>query len=144
MASAGLAAIYALQLPSTTYEGDNYILNQQVCRAAVKAYSEQANADKSISSSEFTGSENQAGLLLQRRAMAMVGQLAQKKTEMRQWTDLSWDCVAVARAVTEANISKHLSKAIEELQNQKSGSAEHAILMRIYELVGLREPLPYY
>lgn len=137
LASAGLAAIYALQLPSTTYEGDNYILNQQVCRAAVKAHSKQANVEALGSSSKFTSCEDQAGLLLQRRAMAMVDQLARKKAKTPKWTDLSWDCVAVARAVTEANISKQLARTAKELRGQASRSAEQDLLVDIYGWVSL-------
>ncbi|KAK7684475.1 hypothetical protein QCA50_012422 [Cerrena zonata] len=37
-AFAGLGRIYADNLPSVTYEGDNFVLDQQVARAAVKAY----------------------------------------------------------------------------------------------------------
>ncbi|TRM55468.1 acyl-CoA dehydrogenase/oxidase C-terminal [Schizophyllum amplum] len=37
-AAAGLGRIYAEVLPSATYEGDNYVLDQQVVRAALKAY----------------------------------------------------------------------------------------------------------
>ncbi|KAL1739044.1 hypothetical protein HDZ31DRAFT_69351 [Schizophyllum fasciatum] len=37
-AAAGIGRIYAEWLPSATFEGDNYVLDQQVVRAALKAY----------------------------------------------------------------------------------------------------------
>lgn len=136
MASAGLAAIYALQLPSTTYEGDNYILNQQVCRAAVKTYSGKTSPKGNTPISEHSGfSQQTMESLLDARAMAMVGQLAEKKAEIQEWTDLSWDCVAVAKAVTEANISQHLKKAIDELKSGKVLTSEHQVLINMYQLV---------
>ncbi|KAI0077010.1 peroxisomal oxidase [Panus rudis PR-1116 ss-1] len=42
-AFSGLGNIYADKLPSVTYEGDNYVLDQQVVRAAVKAYKNYKN-----------------------------------------------------------------------------------------------------
>lgn len=36
MAAAGLGSMYAQLSPSRTYEGDNYVLSQQIGRAVVK------------------------------------------------------------------------------------------------------------
>lgn len=138
-ASAGLAAIYAHQLPATTYEGDNYILNQQVCRAAVKTYADSTKSRrKPAASSEHISFEDQMGSLLEARAAAMVEQLAAKKAKTREWTDLSWDCVSVAKAITEANICQHLKKATDGLQGQKAPTAEHRALINVYQVVGQR------
>ncbi|THH33351.1 hypothetical protein EUX98_g807 [Antrodiella citrinella] len=49
---AGLGRIYADNVPSTTYEGDNFVLDQQVSRAAVKAF--QAFASVSTPSTNST------------------------------------------------------------------------------------------
>lgn len=139
LASAGLAAIYAHQLPSTTYEGDNYILNQQVCRAAVKSQAGAANVDERDSSPLGCSPDGSAKMikLLELRKYHMVKQLASKKTSKTSWTSLSWECAAVAKAVTEADIAKHLEHALNDLSSPKADNEESKALTRLYEIVRL-------
>jgi acyl-CoA oxidase len=141
MASAGMASIYAAQLPSTTYEGDNFILNQQVCRAAVKDYeAKKAREDLQLSSQtrvsrtieKFGGDMGkEASALLDVRAGVVVGRLAKRKAVTSSWTDLSWECVPVATAVTEATISRQILSAV----SKDARPAEAAILKKVYTLV---------
>lgn len=133
MASAGLAAIYAHQLPSTTYEGDNYILCQQVCRAAIKIYGSQSQPGGQPKTSVTNAKE--AITLLQSRAAAAVQRLSQSKSKSQSWTDLSWKCISVAKAVTEANIARHIGQSIEALAVSYANLAEADILKLVYELV---------
>lgn len=135
MASAGLAAIYAHQLPSTTYEGDNYILNQQVCRAAIKLHN--GKAAHSTSPQVSVKNAREAIHLLQTRAARLVEQLARSKSGSTSWTDLSWKCVSVANAVTEANIARHVGQAIEALAVSYANLPEADALKSVYELVSV-------
>lgn len=142
LASAGLAAIYALQLPSTTYEGDNFILNQQVCRAAVKMRDVHRSDTHAKGSSGHVGSLEQACAILKSRAEVMVDKLAEKKARTQQWTDLSWECVSVGNAITEANISQHLRRAVDDLRRGRHMSPEQQVLVNMYELASLSYYLP--
>lgn len=155
MASAGLASIYAAQLPAATYEGDNFILCQQVCRSALKALAKFEGAARDIRSltpssaylaalqtldsvSPREAIETPQGLaqILCERAAVLVKQLSKLYAQNPDWTRLSWRCVNVAAAITEANLSRSLIKEIDSSSRlAELDTSERRILTEVYTFV---------
>ncbi|KAH9851253.1 acyl-CoA oxidase [Lenzites betulinus] len=148
---AGVGRLYADYLPSVTYEGDNFVLDQQVVRAALKAYDANvARKDKSVAgltpSSSYlrllikdepqvdTSSANAwkdprtSISLLERRAAAMVKERAQHRNE----PDASSD-YRVARAVTEAFVAVQVGDIIRTVEGTMP-TQEAAVLRTLYLL----------
>lgn len=126
-AFAGLGRVYGDQVPSATFEGDNFVLDQQVERAAVKAYRSFSNA----TSAELTPStaylqtlaqgRGTYGVinwmdpltcvdLLERRAAFIV----RSHTNNLQSPDAS-AIQRVSKAVTEAFIARQVLGFIQDL-----------------------------
>ncbi|KAF9484218.1 peroxisomal oxidase [Pholiota conissans] len=131
-AFAGLGRLYADYLPSVTYEGDNFVLDQQVVRAALKSYrtlfSLKTPSTSSLSPSSFylrylvtppaipaaLSSEDlrdpaTAILLLELRAALIVHDHANKED-----VDASAN-QRVSKAVTEAFIATQVGEMIKGL-----------------------------
>ncbi|EKM75391.1 hypothetical protein AGABI1DRAFT_79987 [Agaricus bisporus var. burnettii JB137-S8] len=130
-AFSGLGSLYADQLPTVTFEGDNFVLNKQVIRAAQKSYTNILKSKDvfNLSSSNAylrllvgehsmpslpSDSEWQnpatAVLLLEWRAALLVRELAQHVDDL--------DASATQRtagAVTEAFIAARVMEMIKEL-----------------------------
>ena len=117
-----------------SYEGDNFILNQQVCRAGIKAFSSYAKdangfrrqaapstnyllSLESHSVNLDTSSLESLSSALSRRAALAVKGLAMEASKTKVWTDLSWRCASVARAITEAFIGERLLAALSNKQD---------------------------
>ncbi|KAF9456699.1 acyl-CoA dehydrogenase/oxidase C-terminal [Collybia nuda] len=132
-AFAGLGRLYADYLPSVTYEGDNFVLDQQVVRAALKSFrtlfSTKTPSTSSLSPSsyylrlliqpatlppELTEASwkdpSIAALLLEWRAALMVYEHAQTSSD----PDASVN-QRVSKGVTEAFIGSQVLEIIKEL-----------------------------
>ncbi|KAG6843086.1 hypothetical protein H0H87_008021, partial [Tephrocybe sp. NHM501043] len=131
-AFAGLGRLYADYLPSVTYEGDNFVLDQQVVRAALKAHNILAS-----SSSPNTQSLSPSSAYL--RLLVSPNQTPPPTPSPASWLDpstsialLEWRAALlvqeharttaqldasvyqrVAKAVTEAFVAVQVSKMIE-------------------------------
>ena len=139
------------------YEGDNFILNQQVCRAGIKAFATYAKDSqrfrKTVTPStsyllslEAGPANVQAGNLssmsdaLCKRAALAVKQLSMEAAKTQVWTDMSWRCASVARAVTEAFIGSRLAATLSDAKDgvlSGLAQAESKAIESVCELVGL-------
>ncbi|KAI0659517.1 peroxisomal oxidase [Cubamyces menziesii] len=147
---AGVGRIYADYLPGATFEGDNFVLDQQVVRAALKAYDALVvRKTRSISGltpstaylrslAEVTPSLSAASrgwtdphtaiVLLERRAAAMVQDRAKHASE----PDASSDH-RVARAVTDAFVGAQVGEINRDLERSVGGH-EASVLKNVYLL----------
>ncbi|CAL1698461.1 unnamed protein product [Somion occarium] len=157
---AGLGRLYANNLPSVTYEGDNFVLDQQVTRAAVKAYKNFVSS-KSPSESLLSPSSLYLRLLLkddtnaltaliswtnprdlvdllERRALCLV----QHHVEHINDADASAD-QRVSRAVTESFAAAQVLVFIKELPAALAATDASIItdLLTLYLLTTLESAL---
>ncbi|KAG6872455.1 hypothetical protein C0995_009615, partial [Termitomyces sp. Mi166 len=147
----GLGRVYADFLPSVTYEGDNFVLDQQVVRAALKSYN---NLTTSTNPSAISFSPSSAYLRL-----LLPNQTAPSSISPESWNDpntsialLEWraahlvrehaqtksqpDASAnnrVARAVTEAFVAAQVGKIIDGLSAEFKGETL-AVAKRLFML----------
>ncbi|KAF5353255.1 hypothetical protein D9756_008030 [Leucocoprinus leucothites] len=150
-AFSGLGRLYADYLPSATYEGDNFVLDQQVVRAAVKSYGNllkskdasslspstaylrllAANVTKPSIPSEGAWQEPATViLLLEWRAALLVHEFAKNISE----PDASAG-QRVAKAVTEAFVAARVGDIIKTLPEALEGKERDIkILGRLYLL----------
>lgn len=155
MAAAGLGTIYATNLPAVTYEGDNFILNQQVCRAGIKAFAAYSKDRKAFrhhatpSNSYLLSLDAGSAALdpsdlaslsdaLSRRAAQAVRALAEQAAKTKVWTDLSWRCASVAKAITEAFIGQRILATFEDGKEGMLvglGAAEAEVVGNLCKLV---------
>jgi acyl-CoA oxidase len=142
------------------YEGDNYILHQQVCRAAVKAYAQYSkdpskfaqsaspstrylqhlNKTNSITLDTQNISTSTLAELLGLRGAKLVQQISLKARATKIWTDLSWDCVKISGAITEAYIADRLTALLAEKESTMLaglGNREQDVIERLVRLVRL-------
>ncbi|KAL4243883.1 Acyl-coenzyme A oxidase [Abortiporus biennis] len=146
-AYAGIGRIYADNLPSVTYEGDNYLLDQQVVRAAVKAYHAFTNSASSAtvqltpstnylrtlvfhtSETSFDWNDSKDVVrLLQTRAAKVVQQYARQSENL----DASAD-QRVSRAVTDAFVAQQVQTFISALSGELPGR-ESLVLTDLFRL----------
>ncbi|EKM52427.1 uncharacterized protein PHACADRAFT_260805 [Phanerochaete carnosa HHB-10118-sp] len=149
----GLGKIYANYIPTTTFEGDNYVLDLQVVRAAVKAYKRYASAPHSdpstlpptarylrLLSEQSAADKATAGWtdphtsvhLLEQRAAHMIREYAKHENDL--------DASApqrVSRAATEAFVAVQVESFIQELPSQLPDKDAHILkdLLTLYLLV---------
>lgn len=153
-AFAGLGRIYNDYLPSVTYEGDNFVLDQQVVRAALKTLRNLFSTGKPdpsslspssrylrllvppASSPAFTLSVEQwadpatCSLLLEWRAALLVSELAKNIKDM----DASV-YQRVSKAVSETFVGRQVVEMIGELETTFGGGlAEKTVLRKLYTL----------
>ncbi|GBE86858.1 Acyl-coenzyme A oxidase 3 [Sparassis crispa] len=146
---AGLGRLYADHLPGATYEGDNFVLDQQIVRAAVKSCKTLLGLK---STSALTPSTAYLRLLLPEFYDT------QHATEFPEWDDpntviallekraariveartLVVDCDAsmdqrVSRAATEAFVAVQVGKMIQSLRSHLAES-EAAVLAKLFNL----------
>ncbi|KAI0758856.1 acyl-CoA oxidase [Fomes fomentarius] len=147
---AGVGRLYADYLPAATYEGDNFVLDQQVVRAALKAF-EALVVKKTRSTSDLTPSTSYlrhlAGpppinpssplawddpqtsiTVLEQRAARVVQERADRLSD----PDASMD-QRVSRAVTDAFVAGQVGKIIDAL-GADLGKKDAAILRKLYTL----------
>ncbi|GAA5931019.1 uncharacterized protein JCM15063_002522 [Sporobolomyces koalae] len=155
LASSGVGRIYASELPSATYEGDNYILHLQVARAALKSLrgfvASPKTAQLSPSSAYLAHLSPAPKLpvspprswldlsflshLLELRAALSVAHLAKMMDHNgKKFSELSWESVPVSQAVVEAFLARRMVEAIETPQgllSEGAGSAEKEVFRKI-------------
>ncbi|KAG5650389.1 hypothetical protein H0H81_012401 [Sphagnurus paluster] len=117
-AFAGLGRLYADYLPSTTYEGDNFVLDQQVVRAALKSY-------KNLFSSSTPSAASLSPSSYYLRLLLPGSQPPQLKDS--SWKDatfainiLEWRAAVLVRehaktfSQPDASVNQRVSKAVTE------------------------------
>ncbi|KAI0772371.1 peroxisomal oxidase [Trametes elegans] len=149
---AGVGRLYADYLPAATFEGDNFVLDQQVVRAALKAHD--ALAARGVAgltpssaylrlliapdglvplragAGEHWREPRTAVLLLERRAAALV----RERAAHRDGPDASAD-QRVARAVTDAFVAVQVREIVEALAGGGTvGGREAEQLRKVYVL----------
>ena len=154
MDSAGIGKIFAKELPSTTYEGDNYILNLQVARAALKTLKAirsdpstplaPSSAYLASLSAPFTPlvSAPQSWLshqfllhIISLRAALQVQRLERLVGAGKQFSELSWECVAVSKSIVEAFLVGRMLGAIDEPEGLLRAGIEGAERKTIVDLI---------
>ncbi|GAA6008466.1 hypothetical protein JCM11491_004489 [Sporobolomyces phaffii] len=155
LASAGVGRIYASELPSATYEGDNYILHLQVARAALKSLRGYSAAPKETQLSPSSaylatldpaprlpvaGPESWTDLaflahVLDLRAALAVAHLARMMDrDGKRFGELSWECVPVSQAVVEAFLARRMLAAVDDrdgLLVAGAGPAEQQVFRKV-------------
>ncbi|GAA5881626.1 hypothetical protein JCM16303_005516 [Sporobolomyces ruberrimus] len=155
LASSGVGRIYASELPSATYEGDNYILHLQVARAALKSLrgymASPSAAQLSPSSAYLSTLQPTPSLpvsppkswidlsfltrLLDLRAALSVAHLARMMdVNGKKFGELSWECVPVSQAVVEAFLGRRMKEAVESKEGllvQGAGNAEKEVFRKV-------------
>ncbi|TFK36086.1 peroxisomal oxidase [Crucibulum laeve] len=151
---AGLGRLYADYLPSVTYEGDNFVLDQQVVRAALKSY-RALFSSSNPSSSSLSPSSNYLRLLINPKTAPLTSAPA-----AAAWKDpatavllLEWRAALivheyakhvkdpdasvnqrVAKAVTEAFVGAQVAEIIKGLENSGMGEKERKTVEKVYLL----------
>ncbi|KAH9914088.1 acyl-CoA oxidase [Epithele typhae] len=139
---AGVGRLYADYVPAATYEGDNFVLDQQVVRAALKAF-DVVVVKKTVSSSSLTPSTaylrrlstsapvaqdwddpSTAVAFLEHRAALMV----QERAAWAADPDASMDA-RVARAVSDAFVAARVGELIQALDGPNAG-----VLRKLFQL----------
>ncbi|PIL25736.1 hypothetical protein GSI_11486 [Ganoderma sinense ZZ0214-1] len=155
-AFAGVGRLYADYVAAATYEGDNFVLDAQVVRAALKAFARAAsstpaqgaelapneaylrwltdpnpdagvNAGHSVSTARW-GNPRRVVEMLERRAACMVRERAAHAAD----PDASMD-QRVARAVTDAFVAAQVDEVIDGLEGSVGGK-EAVVLRKLYTL----------
>ncbi|KAL8277204.1 hypothetical protein RQP46_010377 [Phenoliferia psychrophenolica] len=166
--ASGVGRIYAKELPSVTYEGDNFILNFQVARAGVKTLGAlRANPSMQLSPSSaylssLTASTTRAITItsasswlsrpiqlqvISLRAALQVERLERLLASGKPFAKLSWECVAVSKAIVEAFLVSRAITALEYggLLVKGAGPAERKVmetLIHFYALTTIETALP--
>ena len=147
-AFAGVGQLYADYVPAATYEGDNFVLDGQVVRAALKAFARVtaagsgevelgpsdaylrrlAEGPTEAKAKEWANPQT-AIEVLERRAACMVRERATHAAD----PDASSD-QRVARAVTDAFVAAQVGEIIRGLEGSVGGKGV-AVLRKLYTLV---------
>ncbi|GAA5876874.1 hypothetical protein JCM1840_002687 [Sporobolomyces johnsonii] len=150
LAASGVGKIFAAELPSATYEGDNYILHLQVARAALKSFrsfvSSPSTNPLSPSSAYLSSLRPAPSLplapptsflspsilihLLSLRAALSVARLAGLG---KKPSELSWESVEVSKVVVEAFLARRMGEAVEEggLLVDGAGEREREVMRKV-------------
>ncbi|CEH12833.1 acyl-oxidase [Ceraceosorus bombacis] len=135
-AYAGYTSIFPDNAPTVTYEGDNYVLAQQVGRAMLKTAGElDKNAGAKVSNTtSFLGAlKNKDAVkfspptspdewlkpevytaVLGLRAARRVADLRADLSTGRRFVDLSWECVEVARSHAEVVVNAWFTEGVSD------------------------------
>lgn len=160
LAYAGFSSLFPDQAPTVTYEGDNYVLCQQVGRAMLKLAGElQRTPDTANTSNttdflkalgtpdaipykapqtaqEWLKPESWTDALRLRCARRVADLQAEIKQGGRRFVELSWDCVEVAKSHAEIVVNAWFSEGVEGDENAYGPEAS-AWLRKIVALNGL-------
>ncbi|KAF8591665.1 acyl-CoA oxidase [Ramaria rubella] len=159
-AVAGIGRLWADWVPANTFEGDNYVLTQQVVRAALKTLQAMTSSPdptkfakslppstyclrlllEPISTSVLTWSVSEAIHLLELRGAHMVQEHASRFKAGTLDGGAEW---RVARAVTEAFVAQRIEETIVQLEKrlQPPSASVVSALMRLYLLTTLETAL---
>ncbi|KLO15570.1 peroxisomal oxidase [Schizopora paradoxa] len=158
-AFAGVGKLYAEHLPSATYEGDNFVLDQQVVRATLKSYKEVLSR-KSFDNSELSpfssylrllqsGTESSSIefrsielwhdwktliLVLEWRAALLVEARANSSSEI-------YSDQRVSKAVSDAFVASQIGEMISNLSLQRSDQLIISNLLTLYLLCTVESAL---
>ncbi|GAA5967039.1 hypothetical protein JCM21900_003631 [Sporobolomyces salmonicolor] len=164
LAASGVGRIYASELPSATYEGDNYILHLQVARAALKSFhsfvTSPSTKSPSPSSAYLSTLRPSPSLplapptsflspsflihLLSLRAALSISRLAGLG---KKPSELSWESIETSKAVVEAFLARRMGEAVEDggLLVDGAGEREREVMRKVvlfFLLHTVEEALP--
>ncbi|KAF8522758.1 acyl-CoA oxidase [Hysterangium stoloniferum] len=161
-AAAGIGTLWANWVPANTYEGDNYVLVQQVVRAALKTLQAVMSSPDPIRAASAlppstaclrflitppkttfatsTWTIADAIQLLELRGAHMVQEQARRSKAGVAEGDADW---RAARAVTEAFVARRIGEVVVQAEKELSPSSGRLItaLMRLYLLTTLEAAL---
>lgn len=152
----GVSEIFATFVPSNTYEGDNFVLAQQVGRFLLKQLQQVINGKKVTSSTaeylytltkgttdafqfKDIGEEildPQVQLkIFGMRAARLVADLAQQLQNGREWSDVNMECWAINLAHAEYLILKEMHRKVDALQQNSQYAGLASIMKSLSDLV---------
>ncbi|KZV61474.1 acyl-CoA oxidase [Peniophora sp. CONT] len=151
-AAGGIGRIWAQYLPSVTFEGDNFVLDHQVVRAAVKAHARVSQADfksqpSSLSPSsaylrllsaspptfgsiEDWGDVRKLAMLLEMRAARVVAARASSDDDVHD----PGAAARVSNAVAAAFVGVQVADMADGLDSSGLGKREQVAITRLYVL----------
>lgn len=160
LAYAGFSSLFPDQAPTVTYEGDNYVLCQQVGRAMLKLADElqrDPNGAKASNTMDFLWALGTPNAIpykapqsekewlqpcawtnaLRLRCARRVADLQAEITQGgRRFVELSWDCVEVAKSHAEVVVNAWFAEGVDR-DSDSYGSEASAWLRKIVALNGL-------
>lgn len=163
-AAGGIGRIWAQYLPSVTFEGDNFVLDHQVVRAAIKAHARVSQTDSKARSGSLSPSSAYLRLLnaspptfgnieewCDVRKLAMLLEMrAARVVAARAGGDVDVDdpgaAARVSNAVAAAFVGVHVADMAEALSASGLGTREQVAITRLYVLVRpipSSHPIPY-
>ncbi|CAO3639756.1 unnamed protein product [Cunninghamella blakesleeana] len=143
----GIGQLFATSVPSNTYEGDNYVLCQQVGRSLLKQLTELVKSGKEIKQDSKSAYLNLLSndtphtpyiitnsfdilepevqhKIFGLRAARLVADLAQQMKNGRPWADVNMDCWNICFAHAEYNLVKQFNERIIALSKKSPNLAE--------------------
>ncbi|KAG0941748.1 hypothetical protein G6F57_006099 [Rhizopus arrhizus] len=125
----GVSELFATYVPSNTYEGDNYVLSQQVARFLLKQLKEPSNFSSAsyLKKDETVKVESAKALLdpqvqlrlYQTRAARLVKRLSQQLTSGRSWSDVNMECWEVNLAHAEYLIVRSMVHRVTVIESSE-------------------------
>ncbi|EJF61379.1 peroxisomal oxidase [Dichomitus squalens LYAD-421 SS1] len=136
-AFAGVGRLYADYVPAATYEGDNFVLDQQVVRAALKAHDALTRGAGALTPSAaylrlLVAQDAEAQAEAEAEAEAKGGWGTRERARHARDPDASMD-QRVSRAVTDAFVAVQVSEIVRGLEGDV-GEKDAAVLRKLYTL----------
>lgn len=148
----GVADLFATFVPANTYEGDNFVLVQQVGRALLKQVSFLASGKpltlKSASYLESLKQGTDATYALKEtitndallemygiRAARLVAELAKEAQSGRAWEDLNMECWNVSFAHAEYHLLKEMLLKVKSIEQSREYAPLASTLAKLAHLV---------
>lgn len=154
----GVSEQFANFVPANTYEGENFVLCQQVGRALLKQIKNLASGkDVNLKTVDYLNLLKQGDLtqpvtltgasslhdsktqlaILGTRAARLAANLAKKVQNGRAWPDLNLECWEICLAHAEYHLLQQLVNKIQQLQSSTQYSALVPVIQSIADLVSL-------
>lgn len=154
----GVSEQFANFVPANTYEGENFVLCQQVGRALLKQIKNLASGkDVNLKTVDYLNLLKQGDLtqpvtltgasslhdsktqlaILGTRAARLAANLAKKVQSGRAWSDLNLECWEICLAHAEYHLLQQLVNKIQQLQSSTQYSALVPVIQSIADLVSL-------
>ncbi|CDS04653.1 hypothetical protein LRAMOSA07225 [Lichtheimia ramosa] len=151
----GVSEQFANFVPANTYEGENFVLCQQVGRALLKQIKNLASGkDVSLKTVDYLNLLKQGDLtqpvtltgasslhdsktqlaILGTRAARLAANLAKKVQSGRAWPDLNLECWEICLAHAEYHLLQQLVNKIQQLQSSTQYSALVPVIQSIADL----------